>query len=244
MYIDAYCVLGVDREYDLTAEALIRAMDRAGVERSLVVPVDRYLAVENQLGNRYVSEQSRLHPRRLIPACAASPWYGPAALDEFRRALADGARMLVLHPFVQGYLANDELVWPLLEAAAQARVPVYVHTGPPGNATPWQMVDLAERFPQLDLIMGHSGSTDFWYDVIDAAQAAPNLYLETSLARPFSFPGRIQALGSQRVIMGSFAPINEFGFEWDQMRLVLPPAACEPVLGGNIRRLLEKRGAL
>ena len=98
MYIDAYCVLGVDREYDLTAEALIRAMDRAGVERSLVVPVDRYLAVENQLGNRYVSEQSRLHPRRLIPACAASPWYGQSALDEFRRALADGARMLVLPP--------------------------------------------------------------------------------------------------------------------------------------------------
>lgn len=29
--IDGYCVLGVDREYDLTAPALLEAMDRAGV---------------------------------------------------------------------------------------------------------------------------------------------------------------------------------------------------------------------
>jgi len=152
--------------------------------------------------------------------------------------------MLVLHPFVQGYLANDELVFPLLEVASQEQVPVYIHTGPPGNSTPWQLVDLAEHFPQLDLIMGHSGSTDLWFDVLDAAEAAPNINLESSLARPFSFPERIKVLGNHRTIMGSFAPINKLGFEWEQMRLALTPEAVEPVLGGNLRRLLEKRGEL
>lgn len=244
MNIDCYCVLGTDREYDLTASALLKAMDAVGVDRALVAPVDRYLAVDNQIGNVFVAQQAREHPERLIPACVANPWNGEGAVLEFRRALTEGARLLVLNPFVQGYLANDELVWPLLEVASQEQVPVYIHTGMPGNATPWQMVDLAERFPQLDLIMGHSGATDFWYDVIDAAKAAPNVYLESSLARPFSFPERIQALGSQRVIMGSFAPINQFVFEWEQMRLVLTPEAVEPVLGGNLRRLLEKRGVL
>ena len=244
MYIDCYCVLGTDREYDLTASALLKAMDAVRVDRALVAPIDRYLAVDNQIGNAFVAQQAREHPERLIPVCAANPWYGEGAILEFRRALADGARMLVMHPFLQGYLANDELIWPLLEVASQERVPVYIHTGPPGNSTPWQMVDLAERFPQLDLIMGHSGSTDFWYDVIDAAKAAPNVYLESSLARPFSFPERIQVLGSQRVIMGSLAPINQFVFEWEQMRKALTPEALEPVLGGNLRRLLEKRGAL
>jgi uncharacterized protein len=123
-------------------------------------------------------------------------------------------------------------------------VPVYVHTGMPGNSTPWQIVDLAERFPKLDLIMGHSGSTDFWYDVIDSAQAAANIYLESSLARPFSFPERVQALGGKRVIMGSYAPLNKFVFEWEQMRLALAPEATKFVLGENLRRLLEKRGSL
>lgn len=244
MYIDCYCVLGKDREYDLTVSALLKAMDAAGVDRALVAPVDRYLAVDNQVGNDYVAQQASKHRRRLIPTCTANPWNGKGAVREFRRALAKGARLLVLHPFVQGYLANDELVWPLLEVASREQVPVYIHTGPPGNSTPWQLVDLAERFPQLDLIMGHSGSTDFWFDVIDAAKAAPNIYLESSLARPFSFPERIQVLGSQRVIMGSFAPINQFAFEWEQMRLALTPEAVEPVLGDNLRRLLEKRGVL
>jgi uncharacterized protein len=244
MNIDCYCVLGVDREYDLTAPDLLRAMDTAGVDHALVAPVDRYLAVENRTGNTFVARQAREHPDRLVPACSVNPWYGDAAIVELHRALADGARMVVLHPFLQGCLANDELVWPLLEVASQERVPVYIHTGPPGNSTPWQLVDLAERFPQLDLIMGHSGSTDFWYDVIDAAKAAPNIYLESSLARPFSFPERIQALGSQRIIMGSYAPINKLVFEWEQMRLALTPEAVESVLGGNLRRLLEKRGAL
>ena len=75
-------------------------------------------------------------------------------MDELRRAFGEGARLLVLHPFLQGFLADDELAWPLLELAEIEKIPVYIHTGNPGNSTPWQLVSLAGRFPALDLIMG------------------------------------------------------------------------------------------
>jgi len=244
MIIDGYCVLGVDREYDLTADALLRAMDQAGVDQAVIAPVDRYLAVENRFGNRFIQEAAADHPRRFIAACSVNPWYGEAGQKELHRALGDGARLLVLHPMVQGYIANDELVWPLLEAAEAAQLPVYVHTGPPGNASPWQITDLAQRFPGLDLIMGHSGATDFWNDVNEAALAAENIYLESSLARPFSFVPRLQIVGVQRGIMGSFAPINDFGFEWDQIKQAVPAELYPQVCGGNLQRLLEKRGTL
>ncbi len=244
MKIDCYCTLGQDREYDLAAAELLRAMDEAGVDRAVIAPVDRSLAVYNQEGNDFILRQARLHSPSFIPACSSNPWFGAAALVEFQRAAGEGARLLVLHPFIQGYLADDELVWPLLEAAEKERIPVYIHTGNPGNSTPWQMVDLAERFPALDLIMGHSGSTDFWNDVNGAAQSASNLYIETSLARPFSIPGRIRVLGSGKVIMGSFAPINDLVFEWQQMERELEPEFRAPVLGGNLLALLEKRGPL
>jgi predicted TIM-barrel fold metal-dependent hydrolase len=244
MNIDCYCVLGIDREYDLTAVALLNAMDLAGVNRAVIAPVDRYLAVDNKVGNDFIAQQARAFPKRFIASCCANPWYGKVAIQEFQRAVKNGARMLVMHPFLQGYLANDEIIWPLLEVASLEQVPVYFHTGQPGNSTPWQLVDLAERFPELDLIMGHSGTTDFWFDVVDAAKASPNIYLESSLARPFSFPERVQILGKERVIMGSYAPINQLIFEWEQMRLALSPDALEPILGENLRRLLEKRGAL
>ena len=244
MIIDGYCVLGVDREYDLTAEALLAGMDLAGVDRALIAPVDRCLAVDNRSGNEFVAQAAATHPQRFIPACSINPWYGAAGLREFERALGEGARLIVVHPMVQGFIANDELVWPLLEAAAAARIPVYFHTGPPGNASPWQITDLAERFPELDLIMGHCGATDFWNDVNDATLAADNIYLESSLARPFAFVPRLEVVGARRGIMGSFAPNNDFSFEWDQIRQAVPAGLYPQVCGGNLQQLLEKRGAL
>jgi predicted TIM-barrel fold metal-dependent hydrolase len=244
MIIDGYCTLGVDREYDLDAAGLLAALDRAGVERAVIAPVDRLLAVHNRQGNDLVLTAAAAHPDRLIPACAANPWYGDEGVAELRRAAHAGARLLVLHPAVQGFQANDELVWPLLEAAAAERLPVYVHTGPPGAATPWQVVDLAERFPQADLIIGHSGATDFWNDAPAAGSARDNVYLEASLARPLTFASHLEVAGYHKGIMGSAAPLSQLEFEWEMIRQALPVEARAAVCGGNLARLLEKRGAL
>ncbi|MDD5598848.1 MAG: amidohydrolase family protein [Victivallaceae bacterium] len=244
MRIDAYCVIGREREYDLGPEVLLREMDAAGVDMALIAPVDSCLAVANREGNDLLLEIFGKNPKRFIPACTVNPWYQSGAIEEFSRAVRHGARMLVLHPFIQGFQANDELVFPILEKALTLETPVYIHTGPPGNATPWQIVDLAERFPGLSLIMGHCGATDFWNDVIAAGKAAPDIYLEASLARPFAFAGYLQALGGNRGIMGSFAPLNALGFEWEQMRRVLPEGKWADVYGNNLKKLLEKRGDL
>ena len=244
MTVDGYCTLGVDREFDLTEDGLLKAMDSAEVDRAVIVPVDRCLAVRNREGNLEIREAASRHPDRFIPACSVNPWYGEGALEEMRRAVGEGARMLVLHPLVQGYQANDELVWPLLEAAATESVPVYVHTGPPGNATPWQVVDLAERFTETDLIIGHCGATDFWNDMVEAARASDHVSIESSLARPFQFSRYVEQAGQEKGIVGSYAPINDLVFEWSQMRKVLPRPLWDDVCGGNLLRLLEKRGAL
>lgn len=244
MRIDGYCVVGVDREYDLTEEALLGAMDAAGVERSVIASVDRLLAVDNRAGNERLLRAAAGHADRFVPSCSVNPWCGAGGVEELRRALGQGARMVVVHPAVQGYQANDELVWPVLEVALAERVPVYVHTGNPGSATPWQVVDVAERYPGLDLIMGHCGATDFWNDVVEACRAAPNVYLESSLARPFLFNSYLEKVGHRKGIMGSFAPINDLVFEWEQMLDALPPDQVDEVCGGNLGRLLGKRGEL
>jgi len=242
--IDGYCTLGVDREYDTTEQGLLQAMDAAGVDRAVIAPADRFLAVLNREGNERMRLAARAHPTRFIPACSANPWYGEAAVEEVAQAVAEGARILVLHPLVQGFAANDELVFPLLEFAATERIPVYFHTGPPGNSTPWQIADLAVRYPALALIMGHCGATDFWNDVIVAASAAPNIYLESSLARPFHFARYVGAVGRDRGIMGSWAPVNDLPFEWEQMRAVLSADDFSAVSGRTLSQLLQQRGPL
>lgn len=244
MTIDGYCALGLDREYDLTEKALLNAMDNAAVDRAVIAAVDRQMAVYNREGNDFILGTAALHRDRLIPTCSVNPWFGDTASEELKRAVDDGARILVFHPLVQGFSANDELVWPLLEIAAAQQIPVYIHTGPPGSSSPWQVVDLADRFTKVDFIMGHCGATDFWNDVVTSGKAAGNIYLESSLARPFNFSNYLQELDKKKGIMGSFAPHNDLRFEWEQMRNILPSPEWDEIYGDNLLHLLEKRGAL
>jgi predicted TIM-barrel fold metal-dependent hydrolase len=102
MTIDAYCALGIDREYDLVAERLIEEMDKAAVDRAVVAPIDRNLAVRNRQGNDDILAAAAGYPGRLIPACSVNPWFGDEAAAELRRAITSGSRMLVLHPFLPG----------------------------------------------------------------------------------------------------------------------------------------------
>jgi predicted TIM-barrel fold metal-dependent hydrolase len=104
---------------------------------------------------------SRRHKQRFSPSCSANPWLGKAAFAELKRAIGEGAGIFLLHPFVQGFLANDELIFPLLDFLQTKKLPVYIHTEPPGNATLFQVVDLAERYSSLDFIIGHWGPRIF-----------------------------------------------------------------------------------
>ena len=244
MTIDCYCTLGVDREYDLTAEKLLAALDEAGVDRAVIAPTDRHIAVNNREGNDHLLTVARQYAGRFIASCSVNPWYGKEAVAELKRVIAGGARMLILHPYVQGFIANDELVWPILDVAAAERMPVYFHVGPYGSSTPFQVMSLANRYRGVDFIIGHCGATDFWYDVVAATRSAENCYVESSLARPFIFSNFVKQLDSSKGIMGSFAPINDLVFEWEQMRRFLPCPENDSVYGANLLRLLEKRGAL
>ena len=242
--IDGYCTVGVDREFNLTDSALLGAMDRAQVDWAVICPTDRMFAIGNAEVNQTILKTSRQHRKRFIPSCTVNPWLGKDALRELDRAIGEGARIFVLHPFIQGFLANDDLIFPLLDRLIAAQLPVYIHTGQPGNSTPFQVVDLAERYPSLDFILGHCGATDFWNDAVAAGSSAENVYLESSLARPFHFARHVKAVGQKRGIMGSSAPLNDLLFEWEQLYKFLPPEMHDDVCGGNLLALLEKRGSL
>ena len=238
MNVDGYCTLGVDREYDLTADALLRAMDEADVERAVIAPVDRCLAVHNREGTDLILEAAADHPDRFIATCTANPWYSDDAIDETRSAADDGARILVLAPALQGFGLGDELASALIEAATALDLPVYVHTGGYQFGTPAQLGLAAKRFPETTFIMGHCGSTDFKVDAVEVAQNHGNVFLEVSLARPLGVVEPMATLGDARLIMGSAAPLSDLAVEWREMREAFPPGEHPGFYGGTLLRLL------
>jgi len=240
MRIDAYTVIGKTSEAGLSPDELITQMQAARVDKCVIAPVDRCLAVANREGNELVMAAAKKYPDKFIPACTANPWYAKEAIAELNRAIAAGAGIFVLAPHLQGYILNDGTVIPLLEALENHHLPVYVHTGHYQHATPWQLADVALRYPDINFIMGHSGSTDFKLDAVEAALTAPNIYLESSLARSFIFKGMIEKVGPHRGLVGSLAPVNDLGFEWKHMEACLPYEKYRDIYGNNLQRLLGK----
>jgi predicted TIM-barrel fold metal-dependent hydrolase len=239
LVVDGHCHLGAGHEYRQTAEQLLSAMDGQGVNRAVVCPVDRCIAVDNREGNDLVLQAARTHPDRFYAFATANPWYGDRALAELRRAVGEGARGIKLHPPLQGFMLCDDLVFPIIELAGQMGIPVFIHTGTPAYSQPTQLAELAQRFPQVPFIMGHMGSTDFKFEAIPSALLSPNVYLDTSWILPALLTRAVQAVGAERVLFSSDSPIGDLSVELGCRKAAdLTPEQRAKVMGGNILRLL------
>lgn len=237
--IDCHSHVGIGHEYRQTAEALLGEMDRYGVDRTVICPVDRCIAVDNREGNDTVLAAVQDYPDRFYAFATANPWYGERATAELRRAVARGAAGIKLHPALQGFVLCDDLVYPLIELAQELELPVFFHTGTPAYSQPLQLSELAQRFPGVTFIMGHMGSTDFWLDAIPAALLSENIYLDTSWSLPDKVTRAIAAVGPDRLLFGTDSPLSSYRLEMGcREHTDLPDEVRAKVMGGNMLRLL------
>lgn len=115
------------------------------------------------------------------------------------------------------------------------------HGNPVPYSLPSQAMDLALRYPDLNIIMGHMGGTE-WMSAIRAAQRAPNLYLDTccSYADRDKVKVAVDLLGAERVLFGSGMTENN---PYMQKAVVLDAGLSaleqEMVLHGNAVRLFD-----
>jgi predicted TIM-barrel fold metal-dependent hydrolase len=151
----------------------------------------------------------------------------------------DGLAGLLLHPILQGFEANDPLVFPLVEAALAPGMPVYVTGGAPYLAMPYKIADLAGRYPEGRFILGHAG-WDFHFDVPYCLEACPNLWAETSKNGLANLEALARKFGASRLLFGSDLPFSSYAGEIEKIRLLpgLSDAAREAIFSGNARRLL------
>ncbi|MBI2955442.1 MAG: amidohydrolase [Chloroflexi bacterium] len=125
---------------------------------------------------------------RLIPFATVNPFMvaNPAKhIEHYVRDL--GCKGVKLYPPYQQYYPNDQLAYPIYAKAAELGVPVMFHTGSSvfkGSrlkfGDPLLLDDVAVDFPDLKLVMAHSGR-GFWYDrAFFLARLHKNLYMEIS----------------------------------------------------------------
>jgi len=225
---------------DLTAEGLVRVMDRVGV-RSILVSHMQCTSLHTRQGNDEVLAAMRAFPGRILGYVTVFPTSAPAATAEMERGMANGFTGLKLHSS-NGIAYTDPAYAGALTIANARRLPVLLHTW--GADQDFAAVrELATKYPGAAFLIAHSGAGNGADRCIQAAKEFTNVYLDLAYsAGPRGLVERLVAgAGADKVIWGSdcyfFSLTQQIG---KVIGADLPEAAKKKILSGNARRLLAR----
>ena len=189
--------------------------------------------------------------RRLIPFCDLNPYlYNDLGYELRNKVEVEGFRGVKLYPSYQHYYLNDPRIYPLYQEAQDLGIPVLIHTGSSlfkgarlKYADPLHLDDVATDFPDLNLVMAHSGR-GFWYDrAFFLSKLHPHLFMEISGLPPSKLLTYFPELArhTDKVIFGSDWPATQqIRRNMDAVaRLDLPAQGVDDILGGNAAKLLK-----
>ncbi|MEW5952714.1 MAG: amidohydrolase family protein [Bacillota bacterium] len=164
-----------------------------------------------------------------------------------------GCRGLKMQPTYQHFYPNEPSYYPIWARAEELGIPVMFHTGSsvfPGAKAkygqPILLDDLAVDFPDLKIIMAHSGR-GFWYqEAFFLARNRPNVYMEVSGLPPKKLLNYFPDLEriADKVIFGSDWPeVTSIRDNINQIKaLPISEAAKEKILGKNALKVLGMEG--
>ncbi|MCC8958125.1 amidohydrolase family protein [Bradyrhizobium sp. Pear77] len=170
---------------------LISQMDSAGVDVSVILPidwgVDYHAARTLDEINQHAEAVARLHSDRLIAFAGIDP-RREGASDKLERWLSGSFKGLKLYPSTGFYPASAE-AFALYEVCAARDMPVLFHTGDPlpvmdkEYARPKHFAAVTKAFPRLKIFLAHCGygQTDEWNDALEVAAQSERACLELSV---------------------------------------------------------------
>ncbi|MDB6115018.1 MAG: hypothetical protein JWQ62_1963, partial [Lacunisphaera sp.] len=192
-----------------TLDQLLRDMDAAGVAKAVLLGWywEKHATCVAQ--NKFYAECVRAHPDRLAAFATVQPAFGPAALDEARRALDAGLIGLgELSPHSQHFGIDDPLWRQILQFAAERKMPVNLHVTDPASRKFPGRVDtplddflrMAREFPDTTFVLAHWGGGLAWSA---EARALPNVGFDTAASSVLYGPEAWTRAADERVIFGT-----------------------------------------
>lgn len=229
-----------------TVVDLLSTMDNNGMDA--VVTCAPYSSIGKDRtydeANRFLADSVKEAPGRILPLVRVNPHLRENAQHSIQEAIEDwGFHGIKLHPRNESFpINNEELAYPIAEAAAKLRVPILIHTGEPdtyGFAQPTLVGGLADAFPDVTLIVGHMGKR-LYEDAILVARWFENVILETSFRSHREIARAVGRVGADRVVYGSDMPFGVPEIEMMKVRLSgIGEEDEEKVMGANMARILK-----
>jgi hypothetical protein len=215
-------------------------MDRNGVDRSLLIPfpvVEDYRSAHDE-----IAAAQRAHPDRFAGAACLDPFVPEAEFRaEVRRCAEDlGFRALKLQPQYQALNPISPRSDFFFETALEHRMPVVCHTG---AGAPYALPSLfmlpARKYPELVIVLAHSGGGVYVAEAIVAAVVCPNVMLDLSSLMPHHVRDVLAHIPVNRLLMGSDLPESVEVEVGKIIGLDLPRTDKEQILWRNARRVFD-----
>ena len=243
-----------------TTDQLLEEMDRAGVERAVILGQDTH-ATRNPAFKNYTlknDEVARIAGRsrdRLVPFAGVDPNAGSESIRELKRAVKKlGMRGLKVHSSTNSVYLNDRRkMYPIYEFCQEERLPIMFHTGTTGlgdceiKYSKTELLDeVCQSFPDLRVVMAHFGWP--WPDVaIAIALRSPNVFIDVSGWKPRYLPPAIlpylNGILQDRFLFGTDYPMLRQEEWMEDYRATLEPklrpGVSEKLLSSNAKRLLS-----
>jgi hypothetical protein len=203
-------------------QTLLKAMDEAGIEKSVIFGFPWQMTDHYQRHNDYIIESVQKNPDRFIGFCCFSP-LSPDGSKETERCLQAGlsgvGELAIysdgLSPAVIGALSET------MSLCAELDVPVLLHANEPvgynyPGKTPMTLAEIygfLETYPSNRIILAHWGGGIFFYAFMKKAvkETLRNVWVDTAaspyLFRPEIYRVAVEAIGSDKIIFGSDYPL-------------------------------------
>lgn len=221
------------QQWDISGDLLIEDMNEAGIDKSVVLPLDLGLAkgigealysIEEE--NKLYAQAAANHPERIIAFVGVDP-RRPEAIKLLEKGVNEwGAKGLKLMPST-GWYPDDKNFYPLYQKAQELQIPVLFHSGPELSpllskySRPVYIDEVAVDFPDLKIIIAHAGYC-WWKEAAKIASFKPNVYLDLAYWQPKiakrSLEEFYQPLRAMLDTMGT--PKVLFGSDWPTLRAV------------------------
>lgn len=228
---------------DGTTADLLRSMNRAGIEASILACVATSPAQFNSI---FTWCRSIASPR-LIPFPSVHPG-SPRAASEIRKIKEAGFPGLKLHAEFQSFYLDEERMYPIYQEAMNNDLVILFHCGhdvsfpDSDRSDPERLARVHRDFPGLSIVASHLGGWRQWDRVIQYL-AGLDIYMDTSYAIGYVDENSLRTIltrhSPERILFGTDSPWKD---QQEEIRLIesldISADFKERILGQNARELL------
>ena len=235
--------------WDELDHKLIEAADKLGIDQlccSILTPKRPATAEGFQECNRWMADDMRRFPGRVLGYCYVNPQHQKEALTDIRRCVEE--RGFIGVKLYNELRVTDPKVFPILELAIELKVPILHHAGhsnifnesQPFISDGSHFSEVAKRYPEAMIICAHIGGGGDWEWEVKSLKHAPSIYLDTSgsVIDEGIVEMCVEELGPERIL---FACDNSMTAGMGKMvGARLDEADRRNILGRNMAKILSR----